>query len=301
MMKRIINNQIKFKERIFIAVMLIVPVGNFLVFWLYVNFNSILMAFQRPGLGGTIEWGFENFRLFVNDLGSENSVLLLALKNTLLFFTSNLLIVLPISLLLCYFIYKKIALYKFYRFVFYLPCIISSSVLVIIFKYIIATNGVLGKIFDLLGKTPPALLHDPETAIWTILFYTVFMGFGGNMILLSGSMAHIDASIIEAGKLDGVKMRQEIFYLVIPLIWPTLSTMIILAFTGLFGASGPILAFTEGQAQTTTLSYWIYDQVRITGEYYYPSAVGLIMTLIGTPIALGMRYLLNKTLDTVES
>lgn len=121
------------------------------------------------------------------------------------------------------------------------------------------------------------------------------------MILLSGSMAHIDASIIEAGKLDGVKMRQEIFYLVIPLIWPTLSTMIILAFTGLFGASGPILAFTEGQAQTTTLSYWIYDQVRITGEYYYPSAVGLIMTLIGTPIALGMRYLLNKTLDTVES
>lgn len=56
-MKRIINNQIKFKERIFIAVMLIVPVGNFLVFWLYVNFNSILMAFQRPGLGGTIEWG----------------------------------------------------------------------------------------------------------------------------------------------------------------------------------------------------------------------------------------------------
>ena len=33
-------------RKIFIISMIIYPIVHFLVFWLYVNFNSILMAFQ---------------------------------------------------------------------------------------------------------------------------------------------------------------------------------------------------------------------------------------------------------------
>lgn len=38
--------QIRMRRRVFIIGMLSIAVLNFLVFWLYVNFNSILMAFQ---------------------------------------------------------------------------------------------------------------------------------------------------------------------------------------------------------------------------------------------------------------
>lgn len=36
----------KTKDRIFIVLMLAIPVTHFLVFWLYLNFSSIAIAFQ---------------------------------------------------------------------------------------------------------------------------------------------------------------------------------------------------------------------------------------------------------------
>lgn len=123
--KGFFSNPKKMKDTGFILLFLAVPVANFLVFWLYVNFDSILLAFQIPQSNGTIEWGLDNFRRFFSEFSGENPVMLTALKNTMIFFFSNLFVVLPVSLLLCYFLYKKVAGYKAFRFIFYLPSIAS--------------------------------------------------------------------------------------------------------------------------------------------------------------------------------
>ena len=124
--KGFFSNPKKMKDTGFILLFLAVPVANFLVFWLYVNFDSILLAFQIPQSNGTIEWGLDNFRRFFSEFSGENPVMLTALKNTMIFFFSNLFVVLPVSLLLCYFLYKKVAGYKAFRFIFYLPSILSE-------------------------------------------------------------------------------------------------------------------------------------------------------------------------------
>ena len=288
----------RIKEYIFIALMLFIPIAHFIIFWLYINLNSILLAFQY-NVGDKITWGFKYFEVFYKDVTSANSEILGAIFNTFKYFSANIFITLPLSLLLCYFLYKKIKGYKFFRFVFYLPSIISATVMVVLFKYIIGVNGPIGVITAALGKDFIPFLSDSSYATKTILFYVVSFGLGGNMILLSGAMSNIDESIIEAGKIDGVNMTREIFQIVIPLIWPTLSTMIILAFVGMFGASGPILLFTNGAYNTYTISFWIYQRVQI-GAYNYPAAIGLIFTLIGTPIALTMRHILNKSVQGAE-
>ena len=226
--------------------------------------------------------------------------MLTALKNTMIFFFSNLFVVLPVSLLLCYFLYKKVTGYKAFRFIFYLPSIVSASVYVVLFKYIIASNGPVGIIFDAFGWEKIPYLTDSSYALSTILFYTIFTGFGGNIVLLSGAMSHIDESILEAGKIDGVTMWRELVSLVLPLVWPTLSTLIIFSFVGIFSASGPILLFTEGAYGTMTISYWLFEQVQRYSVYYYPSAVGLFFTLIGTPIALIMRRVLSRGTDIAD-
>ena len=106
--KGFFSNPKKMKDTGFILLFLAVPVANFLVFWLYVNFDSILLAFQIPQSNGTIEWGLDNFRRFFSEFSGENPVMLTALKNTMIFFFTNLFVVLPVSLLLCYFLYKKV-------------------------------------------------------------------------------------------------------------------------------------------------------------------------------------------------
>ena len=92
------------------------------------------------------------------------------------------------------------------------------------------------------------------------------------------------------------------FGIIFPLIWPTVSTQIVFAFTGLFTASGPILLFgTDGQYETMTISYWIFKGVYSGREsaYNFVSATGLVFTIVGVPVILFVRWLMEK-IPTVE-
>ena len=73
--KGFFSNPKKMKDTGFILLFLAVPVANFLVFWLYVNFDSILLAFQIPQSDGSIEWGLDNFRRFFSEFSGENSLI----------------------------------------------------------------------------------------------------------------------------------------------------------------------------------------------------------------------------------
>lgn len=289
----------KVRDLIFIYSMLLIPALNFVLFSVCVNFESVFLGFRIKKDGQEI-WTPANFIRLWKEISSSGSQFSVAIGNTLLFFFSNLLITLPVSLLLCYFLYKKIAGYRAFRFIFYLPGIIAPTVLAILFKYVITNyRGPLYNIYKRLGREFPDFLTEGR-ALWTIWFYQVIFSFGGNIVLLSGAMSHIDESVTEAARLDGVTMGCEIFRIVIPLIWPTLSTLITFAFVGLFGASGPVLLFFKENSvpyDTKTISYWIFEQVRYGSEYYYPSAIGLVCTVIGAPIAFLVRRLLGRILD----
>ncbi len=281
------------KRLTFVWGMLAIPILNFLVFFVYVNLDSILMAF-RVQHGREFYWGLANFARFFKEFSTPNSVLPSALKNTMIFFMVSVIVELPLSVVICYFIYKKVRGYKAFRVIFYLPSIVSGAVYVTLFKYIISYEGPVSMILELFGKEPIPFLTDSRYALKTIVFYNVFL-IGGHIILLGGAYNKVDEGIIEAGALDGTTLRTELWYLIIPLIWPTLSTMYLLSLAGIFSASGPILAFTDGAYDTFTLSYWLYFQVKEYGAATnYPAAVGLIFTCIGTPLALLFRKLANK-------
>lgn len=282
-------------ERIFIIVMLAWPIFHFLVFWLYVNFDSLLLAFQKPESFGSdkMVWTLDNFKFVYHEFFEGGTEMWIALRNTFLYFASSML-VFPLALIMTYFIYKKIPGYKVFRVIFYFPTIISASVTASIFKYIIAGNGPVAMFLELFGKDMPFLLNDSSTAIWTLIFYMHFFGLGGNLVLLGGSMSKIDTSVLEAAKIDGVSAMQELIHIIIPMMWPTIATILTLAFTGIFTASGPILLFTKGGYETMSLSYWIFDKVKFGNSYNEPAAVGFVFMILSIPIVFGMRHLLEK-------
>lgn len=292
----------KTKDNIFVFCMLAIPMLHFLIFWLYVNFDSILMAFQVPLDGGKYRWSLDNFTQMFREFKVSDSVLPNALKNTFIFFFTNLLISFPLSFLLAYFLYKKVAGYKIFRVIFYLPSIVAASVIAVLFRYIIEVGGPLSYVLGKVGLSLPSnpdMLHSTKYALWVIIFYSVFFGLGSNLVLFSGAMSNIDSSVVEAAKIDGAGMTTEIFKITIPMMWPTLSTMMTFMFIGIFGASGPILLFTKGEYNTYTIAYWIFDRVAFASTLNYPAAVGLFFTMIGAPIALFMRWFLSRRVDDI--
>ncbi len=291
----------KKQEYLFIASLLVVPIIFFLVFWLYANLDSLTLAFREEKIVdgvNTVRFSFIHFEEAYTDFLMGGEFGLIALRNTMLFFLVNLIIVLPLTLLMAYFIYKKIAGYKIFRTITYLPNIITSAALALLFKYTFMAGGPYYAIVTSSGGEFENLLAG-ESAIILLLIYNVIFGFGTNMVIFGGAMNSISADVLEAGEIDGCTWFQELIYLIIPMMWPTISTLLILSISSIFSATGPILALTQSVAETHTLAYKLYSYATGVGRGgmtapELASAIGLILTLITFPLVLLVRKVIFK-------
>jgi ABC-type sugar transport system permease subunit len=302
------NQKKTFKREgtIFLTVILALPVMHWLVFWLYVNVQSIVLAFQDPL---TSVPTLDNFVALWNDITNPlTSTIGVALKNTFLFFALHLFATMPISLCIAFFLYKRIMGYKIFRVIFYFPAIISSLIMVTVFRNFISPEGPLGYIVKAFGGSLPEqglLVGYDGTPTITIMVYCVWTGFTRDVLLFNGGMSRIPTEVLESAKLEGCGPFREIVSIVLPMIWPTVSTQIVFIFTGMFSAGGPILFLTNGSYQTSTIAFWIFTQVYGdgtiggSGVYNMVSCAGLCFTLIGVPLILFIKWLLGKV-DAVE-
>ena len=291
---------------IFIFSMLIISILWFFIFYVAVNLNSIVMAFKTlKGIDEhgqkVFEFSFNNFRQLFMEIDTPDSNVRVSIHNTLKYFGLNFFIIIPITYFVSYFLYKKIYGYKFFRVLFYMPSILSSVTMVIIFKNMVGSGGPIDTLLKLFGTQLPPLLTNPEYATNTILVYCLWTGFGVNIILYQGAFQRIPDEIIDAGKIDGVPWFKELIFIITPMVWSTLSMTLILAFTGLFTSTGPILLFgTNGAYETFTINYYIFSQVYDSGVFNYPAAVGLFFTVYSLPIILGFRYIMTVLDPKVE-
>ena len=295
-------SSMELRKYLFLIGLFALPFINFLVFWLYLNISAVDFAFKIEQADGTIIYSLKNFETMFKAMGVKNSTFWIALKNTMLYWFTSSILAYAIALVIAYFLYKKVIGHSFFRFAFYFPNLIAPTILVLVFKQIIAANGPLGTFYPSFADVPKFLASE-ELAIWTCLFYSLFFGFGTNLLIISGAMNQIDSSVVEAAKLDGVNMLQEMFFVVIPIIWPSVIASMITSIAGMFNASGPILLLTNGNYNTRTINFWIYEQVYTGQNYYYPAAIGLFFALIAMPLTFFSRWLLRVVVpsnDAVE-
>ena len=307
-------NMPKFKMRrklqpidiVFICAMLAIPVIMFLVFFVYLNISNIVMAFTptMPFPNGEMHW-WSNFawawdRIFYN----ENRQLIEGTANSFLLYAKDT-IILPFNVVIAYFLYKKVAGYKFFQVIFYMPGIISGLVMVASFKILVnALAGMLESAGNIeASKELLAAMITHGKAFWMMMIYSLWLSWGGSMLLLGGAMARIPVEVIESGRLDGITSGREIVSMIFPLIWSTLSTLLILHTTSLITAQGSVLVFDpENYSQTWTIGYWIFYHLGgnpLSGDASsvardQVSALGLIFTAVGVPVVLFLKWIIER-------
>ena len=87
-------------QKIFLVCMLAIPIVNWLVFWLYVNLSSIMLAFQID-IAGEMQWSLQNFETFWQHLTDKGNQLNISLRNTMLYFLSS-------ALLRCRYLFSSV-------------------------------------------------------------------------------------------------------------------------------------------------------------------------------------------------
>lgn len=268
--------------------------------WGFVTFNqmrlgSFVQIFQVEIPGKEATWGFGNITRLFTEGFADSGVMWEGLKNSLLFFSLTIIGV-PCNLFVAYFFYKKITGHKVFRIIYYLPNVIPGIVFSMLVKYITAPDGagVLASLFYKMGKDFPNIFGDSRYAIWGLLVYSFWVGFGSGFLLYLSSMKRVPQEVIESAALDGITWLKEIVYIVFPLIFPVVMMIIIQLIPTIFTSSGAVLFFTQGDYGTYTISYWIFDKVRSRSDLNYSTTVSLFFSLLTLPFSLLSYWLMNK-------
>lgn len=296
------------KNMIFVACLVAFPLLQYFVFYLMVNFNSLLLAFQSydPGVGsGNGKYffiGFDNFVKLYNEFTSEG-LILICIKNSVVAYALNLCIGTTFGLIFSYYIAKKRFASKVFKVMLFLPSIISSIVLITVFKYF-ADYMIPNFMNNFFGTKIDALISTKSTAFGSIIFYNIWTGFGTAILLYSGAMSNVSESIIEAAKIDGAGVVTEFLRIVFPMIFPTFRTMIISGFTGIFTNNLGLFSFfgTSAERYLWTFGYYILRGTRLAtlADYPYLASIGVVLTVFCVPLTFTIRRLLNKFGPSVD-
>ena len=287
----------RWKERGFIGAVLAYPLLLFIVFYIVVNFNSFLLAFQRVDINYNYVFnGVENFKQVFSDLVSkDNRTLSLAVINSFLMFIFVTGIGMPLNLIWGYMIFHKWRGTAAFRLIVMLPSIISGMLMALMFQKLMYA---LPSMLKTIGIDFPHMMTDPNYVFGMTVFYSLWTGFGSAVVMYPNIMANIDKEIIEAGRIDGCNSLQELWHIIIPLILPTIATFMVTGVAGIFNNMGPNYTFwdTSAPPEATNIGYLIYARVLKSGaaEYGYTSALGFICTLIAFPITLLVKYIFDK-------
>ena len=286
-------------ELLFYCALIALPILQVVIFYFYVNFNSVLMAFKSYDvMSDTFYWDFgANFSRFWDEL-TKTSILVDAFKNSFIVWLFTSVLGTFLSILFAYYIFKKWPFGKGFKFLLFLPSVLPSILLVIVFKFFV-NEAIPGYISHFTGKIIDPLLIGKDSLMPTVLFYNLWVCFGTQLLIYTGAMDQIAPEILEAGKVDGVSSLREFFSIVLPIILPTVSTFVIANIATLFTNQANLYAFFGDNVgySNYTIGYYLFVLVNRVGNgktmYTYASVLGLICTLIAFPLTMLVRWLLN--------
>jgi ABC-type sugar transport system permease subunit len=292
------------KRNIFIGLMLAYPLLHFLIFTVYINFNTIVLCFQRFNImTGENEFaGLYWFKKFFREM-SESYALKRSFVNSLWFIPVTNLVLLPLSILAAFYLFKKVPGAKMFRVTFFIPSIISITILTMCFSFMFdSTFGVVNDLLKKLGmENPPVWLGDPNTAMPMVFLYCVWAGIGYNVVLLGGAMGRIPKEVIEYGQLEGISLPAELFHVVIPMTWPTIATMLITGTTSAFTIFMQPKMLTAGgpNFSSSTIGLFVVSATE-TNQYNWAATVGVMFSIIGIALVLLIKHFADKFGNDVE-
>ena len=299
------NNTVKKRTRaakgdmLFYVLMMAWPILQFCVFYIAVKFNSILYSFQRyDKLSRTFTWTLDYVKSALKMM-TTSPALVETMKMTLLFLPAFTGINTPLGLLFSYYISKKQFASGFFRVFLFLPSIICSVIMVLIYGNFV--DVALPEIVRVLtGKTVGGLMSTKSTRFFAVMFYNLLVGFGVNVLMYSNAMSAISEEVVEAAHLDGATGLKEFWFITLPSIYPTLVTFLITALAGMFLNQYNLYSFFGSGEHFGLQTYGLYFYVQTLAadgsraEYSQISAIGLWLTFIALPLTYGVKFLLEK-------
>lgn len=278
-----------------IGILFVLPAFLYmLVFVGYPIVRNIVLSLQDVTMYNLVHGakqfvGFQNYiELF------KDSVFRTSLTNTLVFTVCCLVVQFIIGFVLALFFNKRFAISKPLRGVLLVPWMIPITVTALIFKLLFATDiGVINYILKSLHIISENIewLTTSHTAMFVLICANVWIGIPFNMILISTGLTTIPKDLYESASIDGATGIQMFFKITLPLLRPTIESVLILGFIYTFKVYDLVYVMTSGGPVNSThmLSTYSYKLSFEMFQYSKGSAVANVLLVI--LMIVGVFYL----------
>lgn len=298
--KRRINRDL-LKENIELYSIML-PVLVLIFIFCYIPMYGIVIAFQKyaPGrpflaFDGSVRWvGLQYFREFINSIYFGRLI-----GNTIKLSLLNLIFGFPMPIIFALLLneVRQARLRKVLQTISYLPYFISMVVVAGLVVSFIQTNGLFNNIAAALGFERMAWRNSSSAfpVIYTIT--NVWKSFGFNSILYMSAITAIDTALYESAKLDGATRLQQVWYVTLPSILPTIAIMLIMAVGGLMNSNTDLilLLYTSATYETAdVIGTYIYRVGIQGGKFSQTAAIGLFATVINFVLVFGANKVSNR-------
>jgi raffinose/stachyose/melibiose transport system permease protein len=248
----------------------------FTVYPIIKTFHNSLLHIRPRGVDEFV--GFRNFATLAADPTFWKSV-----GNTALWTALGPVLDVATGLLLALCLYAGVPLKRFFRVAWFTPALISYVVVAILWSWIYNYDwGVPNQLLRMLGLPDwqRQWLGDPSNATLSLIVVSSWKWAGFNMIVCLAAMHGIPSEVVEAAELDNCGWFKKLYFVIIPMIRPTIVGLYVLDIVGkmmvfelpwIMTGGGPLWS-------TETVSTYLYKRAFRwnTFDLGYPSAIAVV-------------------------
>lgn len=240
--------------------------------------------------------GLSNYiKLFIND-----NIMKTALKNSIFFTLFSLITQQIIGLFLAVILSNLVVGKNFFKNIYYLPCVLSSAALGLLFSFLFNPRMGLNQILAIFNIEGPLWLMSTKgfipLPIWVISSVACWQYVGTTMMLYMAAIVGIPNSLYEASYIDGANKFQAFKNITLPLIKPMAKTTISLTCIGSLKFFDLVYSMTQGgpNNKTEVLATHLYNQGFKYFKYGYASAISILLLVL----SLMVTFVINKLIKT---
>ena len=208
---------------------------------------------------------------------------------------------LPLGFFLAYVLTRGLVKGKdFFQTMIYLPCVISTVVIGILFQTFFSSHGAWTEIMKWVNPTYEWTMNSQPMI--PVLFVILWMYTGTYLIIFMANLQKIDPQIIEAATIDGATEWQVLWHIIFPELSGVFVISAILAISGSLKSFDLIYVMTGGgpAKQTYVLSLYMFDKAfRGASDYPMANTISTIMVVISL-ILIGIVKTLEKKFGAKE-
>lgn len=282
-----------------ILIVMMIPGLTYLIINSYLPMFGTILAFKdfdySKGILNSPWNGFDNFKYLFRTKDA-----LITLRNTLLY--NSLFIVLGTILAIMIAIgmneIGKRSIAKIIQPAIIMPHLISWVVVAyIVYAFLNAKNGFLNNAILRNGR----ISWYSESRYWPyILTITYLWKYGGfQSIVYTASIAGIDPQLYESAMMDGSSKLQQIRYITLPLIKPTIIVMLLMAVSKIFNSDFGLFYQVPMQSgliysTTQTIDTYVYHALMDLGNIGMSAAASLFQSVVGFVLVLSSNLMVKK-------